>query len=209
MSLLSKITVKPWEHAGDVDGLPGEGLPGEFDAGRAASRTGLFMFLAVISSFFLLFIISYYTRAQFPDWEVLSDPNVLWLNTGVLVLASVALQMASNAARSGSLSAMRNLLLAGGVLTVVFIAGQLVAWEQLVAAGYYAADNPAYAFFYLFTGLHALHLLGGIWFMGQLAFRMRQARKQEKVRQSVALCATYWHYLLLIWLVLFTLFLRT
>ena len=167
------------------------------------------MFLAVISSFFTLFMITYYSRSQFPDWEMLTDPRILWVNTAVLVLASVALQMASNAAKQYKTNGMRNALIAGGVLTLAFIAGQLIAWEQMVAAGYYAADNPANAFFYLFTGLHALHLLGGMWFLGSLGFRMNQTGKEAKVRQNVTLCATYWHYLLIVWLALFTLLLRT
>ena len=72
MSFLSKITAKPWEHAGEI-----EGWHGALDNGYAASRTGLFLFLAVVSSFFLLFIITYHTRSQFPDWEVLTDPRIL------------------------------------------------------------------------------------------------------------------------------------
>jgi cytochrome c oxidase subunit 3 len=204
MSFLSKIMTKPWEHAGEM-----EGLHGALDNGYAASRTGLFLFLAVVSSFFLLFIVTYHTRSQFPDWEVLADPRILWVNTAVLVLASVALQMASNAAKQNNRSSMRNFLIAGAVLTLAFMAGQLFAWDQMVAAGYYARNNPAYAFFYLFTGLHALHLLGGMWFLGRLGFRMNQTGQGEKVLQSVKLCATYWHYLLIVWLVLFTLLLRT
>ncbi len=204
MSFLNKITTKPWEHAGEI-----EGLHGALDNGYTASRTGLFLFLAVVSSFFLLFIITYHTRSQFPDWEVLADPRILWVNTAVLVLASVALQMASNAATHNNRSRMRNLLIAGAVLTLAFIAGQLIAWDQMVAAGYYARDNPAYAFFYLLTGLHALHLLGGMWFMGRLGFRINQTGQGEKVLQSVKLCTTYWHYLLIVWLVLFTLLLKT
>jgi cytochrome c oxidase subunit 3 len=204
MSFLSKVTAKPWEHAGEM-----EGLHGEFVVSRSASRTGLTMFLAVISSMFLLFIISYYTRSQFPDWEVLTDPNILWLNTVVLVLASIAFQMASNTARRDKAVSLRYPLLAGGLLTLIFIAGQWLAWEQLVEGGYYAAENPANAFFYLFTGLHALHLLGGLWFVLLLGFRLNRRGEQEKARQSVTLCATYWHYLLLVWLVLFTLLLRT
>jgi cytochrome c oxidase subunit 3 len=140
---------------------------------------------------------------------VLADPRILWVNTAVLVLASVALQMASNAAKQNNRSSMRNFLIAGAVLTLAFMAGQLFAWDQMVAAGYYARNNPAYAFFYLFTGLHALHLLGGMWFLGRLGFRMNQTGQGEKVLQSVKLCATYWHYLLIVWLVLFTLLLRT
>ncbi len=204
MSFLSQVTVKPWLHAGELEGLT-EVLYNSY----SANRTGLFMFLAVISSMFSLFMITYYARSQFPDWEVLADPRILWVNTAVLVLASVALQIASNAAKQNKISTMRNSLIAGGMLTLAFIAGQLIAWDQLVAAGYYAVDNPANAFFYLFTGLHALHLLGGMWFMGKLGFRINQTGKEEKVLPSVTLCATYWHYLLIVWLALFTLLLRT
>lgn len=204
MNFLSKITAKSWEHAGEM-----EGLHGEIVSRRSASRTGLLMFLAVISSMFLLFIISYYTRSRFPDWEMLADPGILWLNTAVLILASVAMQMASNAARRDAAAGIRNSLLAGVVLTLIFIAGQLQAWDQLVAGGYYAASNPANAFFYLFTGLHALHLVGGMWFLASLGFKLKQTENRGKVQQSVTLCATYWHYLLLVWLVLFTLLLRT
>ena len=204
MSFLSKITEKPWEHAGEI-----EGLRDRLENGYSANRTGLFLFLAVVSSLFTLFMITYYTRSQFPDWVVLADPRILWVNTAVLVLASVALQMASNAAKQNKTSAMRNSLIAGGVLTLAFIAGQLIAWDQMVKAGYYAADNPANAFFYLFTGLHALHLLGGMWFLVSLGFRMKQTGAKDKVLHSVSLCAIYWHYLLIVWLALFTLLLRT
>lgn len=204
MSFLSKVMIKPWEHAGELDDLRDESV-----AARAASRTGLFVFLAVISSMFLLFIVSYYSRSQFPDWEVMKDPEILWVNTLVLVLASIALQLASNAAKQGVSSKLVYALSAGAVLTLVFVAGQFVAWEQMIGAGYYAQQNPSYAFFYLVTGLHALHLLGGLWFMGLLGFRLKRRKDKEALLQGVALCATYWHYLLLVWLVLFALLLRT
>jgi cytochrome c oxidase subunit 3 len=204
MTFLSKVMVKPWEHAGNVGDLPDQSAQE-----LAASRTGLFVFLAVITSMFLLFIVSYYSRSRFPDWEVLRDPEILWINTAVLVLASTALQLASNAAKRDASVYLRNALIIGSVLTLVFIGGQFVAWEQMIAAGYYAAENPANAFFYLFTGLHALHLLGGMWFMLMLGFRLNRRDKKEQLRLSVALCATYWHYLLIVWLVLFTLLLST
>jgi cytochrome c oxidase subunit 3 len=204
MSFLSKVMVKPWEHAGELDDLRDEA-----ETRRAISWTGLFFLLAVISSMFLLFIISYYTRSQYPDWEIMNDPEILWVNTFILLLASVALQLASNVAKQGASDRLRYALLAGGALTVLFVAGQMVAWDQMISEGYYAQENPSYAFFYLFTGLHALHLLGGLWFMGILALRLKRKDKREALQRSVALCATYWHYLLLVWLILFTLFMRT
>ena len=204
MSFLDKVMVKPWEHAGEMEGLHGESA-----SSGSASRTGLFVLLAVISSMFMLFIISYYTRSRFPDWEVLTDPDILWVNTVLLVLASIALQLASNAVKRDAPVTLRYALIVGGMLTLAFVAGQYMAWQQLLAAGFYAYANPANAFFYLFTGLHALHLLGGLWFMLLLAFRLQRKEGQEELKQRVALCATYWHYLLLVWLILFTLLLRT
>lgn len=204
MSFLSKIMSKPWEHAGEM-----EGVHGEYVVTRTTGQMGLWLFLAVISSFFMLFIISYYTRSQFPDWEMIADPEILWINTGVLIFASIALQTATYAAKRDAGVMMRNALITGGLLTLVFVAGQLLAWDQLAAAGFYVQDNPATAFFYLVTGLHGLHLLGGLWFMILLGLRLKRESQREKARQSVALCATYWHYLLLVWLILFTLLLRT
>ena len=204
MSFLNKITAKPWEHAGEMDGVHGEVV-----VMRSAAQTGLWLFLAVISSMFLLFIVSYYTRSQFPDWEKLSDPNILWINTALLVLASVVLQIATNAAARGANTRMRNALLAGGLLTVAFVGGQLMAWAQLINAGFYVQGNPSTAFFYLVTGLHAIHLLGGLWFMILVAIRLNREERRARALKSVALCATYWHYLLLVWLILFALLLRT
>ena len=85
--------------------------------------------------------------------------------------------------------------------------GQLFVWQQLVDLGYYANSNSANAFFYLLTAVHGAHLLGGLVAWGRSVLRMRQASGVADVRLSVELCTTYWHYLLLIWLILFGLLL--
>jgi cytochrome c oxidase subunit III len=81
-----------------------------------------------------------------------------------------------------------------------------LVWQQLNAAGYFLATNPANAFFYLFTGLHGLHLLGGLVALGMTANKVwRGGFEAKEVRLSVQLCAVYWHFLLALWFVLFTL----
>ena len=196
MSLFKQLTAKPWEHSGELDGIHGEVV-----VKHSTGQMGLWLFLAVVSSMFMLFIVSYYTRSQFPDWEKLADPNILWANTGLLVLASVVMQFASNAARRDAAKPLRNALIASGLLTVAFVGGQLIAWEQLISAGFYVQGNPSTAFFYLVTGLHAVHLLGGLWYMLLVAVRLSRKNQRAKALKSIALCATYWHYLLLVWLV--------
>ena len=204
MSLLRKVMAKPWEHAGEM-----HGLHGDYVAGTHAGRTGLVVFLLVISSLFGLFGVSYYSRSLFPDWEVLREPSILWLNTTLLLLASVALQRASSLGKRGRTTAMRRLILAGGILTLAFIGGQFTAWNELAGSGYLARNNPAIAFFYLLTGVHALHLAGGLWYLGRLGLKLRREENPADLLNSVSLSAAYWHYLLLVWLAMFALLLLT
>ena len=204
MSLLRKLMAKPWEHAGEMEGMHGGNV-----VGRPASRAGLYLFLAVITSMFLLFSISHQMRASYPYWKAVAEPGILWFNTGILVLASICLQLARNAAVCASYPAMRINLMAGDILTVVFVVGQMIAWKQMLDAGYFAADNPANAFFYLFTAVHALHLLGGLWFLLGASGRALRAPEDKGLAVRIGLCATYWHYLLLVWVLLFYLLLSS
>ena len=93
-------------------------------------------------------------------------------------------------------------LLAGGVSAVTFLIGQLLAWQQLRGAGYVLAGNPANSFFYLITGLHGLHLLGGLIALGRTTARAFSGLALPKLRLSIELCTMYWHFLLLVWLIL-------
>ena len=82
-------------------------------------------------------------------------------------------------------------------------------WQQLNAAGLYVTSNPANAFFYVLTAIHGVHLLGGLWVWGRTTGRVLTGADVERVRMSVELCTVYWHYLLLVWIVLFALLLST
>ena len=128
-------------------------------------------------------------------------PALLWLNTGVLVASSVALHRAQVAARRGQMGGVRDALLAGGVLALAFLAGQLLAWRQLDAAGYLLASNPANSFFYLLTAVHGLHVLGGLVALARATAKVWRGLDVHQVRLSVELCAIYWHFPS-VWLVL-------
>jgi cytochrome c oxidase subunit 3 len=96
-------------------------------------------------------------------------------------------------------------LLAGGISAVVFVIGQLLAWQQLNAAGYLPAANPANAFFYLITAVHGLHVLGGLAVLSRATIKTWRGVEVSRLRLSVELCAMYWHFLLLVWLILLAL----
>lgn len=173
------------------------------------AKVGLRVFLAVATVVFSLLVVAYADRMAGSDWRPMPVPWLLWLNTAILILSSAALQWAWGGARWGQLDVVSAGLLAGGVFAFAFLAGQLLAWQQLAAAGYFAAANPAVAFFCLITALHGLHLLGGLVAWGRTTAKVRRGCEVADVYLSVELCAVYWHFLLLIWLVLFGLLLFT
>ena len=204
MGFLHHLTDKPWlTDSGvavrqvDVVNLP-------------KAKFGLRVLMVVIGVLFMLLVTAYSERMGFGgDWRPLPEPWILWLNTAALVLSSAGLQWARVSAGRGRIDGVRKGLLAGGVCAFAFLAGQLLAYRELVELGYFVSSNPANSFFYLITALHGLHLLGGLVAWGRTTDKVRRGVEVAKVRMSVELCATYWHFLLLVWLVLFTLLLFT
>jgi cytochrome c oxidase subunit 3 len=205
--LATRLTARPWESTGSPEDVPAAIAPGVPPA-----KIGLAFLLGVITSLFGLFISAYWMRMEHAhgDWQPLNVPRLLWLNTALLILSSALMQWALVAARRAQVDRMRVALIAGGVFAWAFLAGQLVAWHQLQESGYLVASSPASAFFYLLTGVHGLHLLGGLIVWGKTVVRMaRPGVEVIDLRLSVELCTVYWHYLLLVWLVLFALLLST
>jgi cytochrome c oxidase subunit 3 len=144
------------------------------------------------------------------DWHPVDKPPILWFNTAMLVLSSAAMQAARHAVRLNQRGRVSGFLLAGGAFAILFLIGQLTAWHQLRDSGYGLTSGPAGAFFYVLTGVHGLHLLGGLGVWLKTVARMRtRAAELIEVRLSIELCTVYWHYLLLVWLVMFVLLLST
>ena len=195
-----RLGAKPWLE---------EGVIVDFREGSAPSlppaKIGLGVFLAVVGSLFALFISAYSMRMNMVDWRALPVPRLLWFNTGVLLTSSIALQWAHMAARRNDMDGVIIGLCAGGASALVFLVGQLLAWRQLSLAGYFVTSNPANSFFYLITAVHGLHLMGGLVALGRTIAKVWRGAEMTQVRLGVELCAIYWHFLLLVWLVLLAL----
>ena len=209
--LVSKLRAKPWE--AQVASPEGTGF-----TALAPKRIGLWIFLAVITSLFCLFVSAYYMRMGHSghaghggsDWTAIRDPGILWLNTIMLIVGSVAMQSARAAIVLGRVDQTRIRLFAAGLLTAAFLIGQMVAWRQLRLSELFTPHNPAVAFFYVLTAVHGLHLLGGLFVWTRtLARSLRRDVEPIDLRLSVELTSVYWHYLLLVWLGLFALLLST
>ena len=207
MKFLKQITEKSWlapEH--DV---VADLQSGTLVMGTPTAKVRLRVFLAVVLVLFSLFCVAYYIRMELDDWRPLPEPDLLWINTVVILLGSVALQYTRYAVYRSNVSAVNTGLLLGGLLTIGFLVGQYMAWEELRSAGYFAATNPANAFFYLLTAVHGAHLIGGLVVWARTTLKVWKGAEPYQVRLSVELCTTYWHFLALVWLVILWILIST
>jgi cytochrome c oxidase subunit 3 len=213
--LVRKLSAKPWDAHAAISAVDAHA---EGSERTPPTKMGLWVFMGVMTSLFGLFISAYYMRmghghgadAALGDWQAISESPLLWLNTILLVLGSIAMQWSRSAAARGDAQRTQGALLIGGLLTICFLIGQLIVWRALRFSAFFSLLNPAVAFFYVLTAVHGLHLLGGLYVWGRTYMRMRYQRVELiDVRLSIELCSAYFHYLLLVWIVLFGLLLAT
>ncbi|MGH9575705.1 MAG: cytochrome c oxidase subunit 3, partial [Candidatus Acidiferrales bacterium] len=139
------------------------------------------------------------------DWVSVALPNVLYANTAILLLSSLSLEFGRRALlRNGSGRCARWLWLTL-VLGLVFLAGQLVAWQELLSRGLYLASNPGSFFIYLVSGVHGFHLLGGIGVLTFIAIFFNKWRDKPKQETAVSVIALYWHFMDALWIYLLVL----
>jgi cytochrome c oxidase subunit III len=194
--------------AGMVPPALGSGDVVARSAADGASRSGVWVAIFAITMSFMAFTSALFVReGTVVDWTHLTLPPILYVNTVVLLLGSWTLVMASRAVNahvllnSHAVKAVMGWLLPTLALGVLFIVGQYIAWTQLAAQGLYLATNANSSFFYVFTGMHILHLLGGIaalvYLIGQLAGSHTTFR-----RSAFHNTAIYWHFMGVLWLYL-------
>ena len=147
----------------------------------AASRSGIWVAIFAITMSFAAFTSALFVRQASTDWTHLVAPKIIFANTALLLLSSVTFELSrrfsaeKNSAANEDASHLKSLLWLSITLLLgfTFISVQYVAWRQLASQGLYLATNPNSSFFYLFTGMHALHLLGGIAASSSQAFSNR------------------------------------
>ena len=203
------INVTPWEAEATIAAADNAGVKANGEI-LAPSKLALGTFLAVVTSLFALFISAYFIRMEINDWRPMPEYNLLWVNTGILVAASIALQWTWGKAKFDQRSSLKIGLIISLLLSCAFIGGQWMVWQQLAANNYVLGSNPANSFFYTLTALHVLHLAGGmVALLRTMARAWSSSVTAEKLTLSMELCAVYWHFLLMVWLVLFALFSMT
>ncbi len=157
----------------------------------------LMFFMALASAFIVL-------RRGSGVWVTVHLPPILWANTCVLLASSFTLEAARRRLFVADIRGFRKYWLLTTGLGFLFVGGQLVAWRQLVAQGIYIASNQASSFFYIFTGAHAVHLLGGVC---ALLYVLARKFRQTSVSRSTAaeIASYYWHFMGGLWVFLLAL----
>ncbi len=201
----------PSRRASDSGGGPGNLAPGQGDLRRVKdyapppASTGIWVVLASITMTFAAFTSALIVRqGGANDWKHLALPPILFFNTMVLIASSITLELARR--RVGAYmtgpknqTAPSGWLYATLGLGVLFVAGQYVAWLQLRAQGVYLATNPNSSFFYVLTGIHALHVSGGL---GGLARVIRRLNKSVLRKSTLDATSRYWHFMGALWVYL-------
>jgi cytochrome c oxidase subunit 3 len=204
MSLFSRLAEKSWE-------TPGGGHIAPEDYRPPAAKVVLILYFGVAAVLFGLVTSAYLMRMGMPGmghgpmggWRPLPEPPLLWINTGMLMLASLA---GEGARIAGGGRRQVGWGLAAGLLGLLFLAGQLLLWGRLVDAGHGLSADPAAAFFYLVTALHGMHVLGGLYFWARAVLA---SGGEGNAALRFQLTAAYWHFLLLVWLLMLGLFVAT
>ena len=206
LNIFKLLSEKPWEASQAAIDNQHDGKTLYLSKAKLGVRT----IMVVSSVIFSLFVVSYSDRMLVHDWRSLSEPWLLWINTVILIFTSFVFHKAKIFSDQNQFEKTKNTLLLVGFLSFAFITGQLLVWQYYVNLGQYASTNPANAFFYLFTALHGLHLLGGLFFWGRATTKLFTKNYSIlKIKQAIELCAIYWHFLLIVWFVLFGLMIAT
>src|SRR5947208_11822651 len=191
--------IKPADRGGEGDfGESGSAFP------LSKGQIGVWILLTAIIMLFAGLSSAYIVLRGVPSWQNIELPSLLWPNTAVLLLSSVAVELSRRAIRRNDIQSMKSWLAVGGALGLTFLIGELAAWRQLVNAGVYLPSTLQSSFFYILTGLHGVHLFGGTIALSLVLLMALRNRLSASGYEPLKLCATYWHVMDVLWIYLFT-----
>ena len=166
----------------------------------------LWLIIISILMMFGAFTSAYIVRRAEGNWLEFDLPATFIISTVLIVLSSITLQLAHNAAKKNNLNTVKLLVAATMVLGIGFLYFQIQAWGDLVSNNIFfggADSNPAGSFLYVLTGVHGFHLVTGLIFLFIVLISSLQYKIHSKNMLRIQLCTTYWHFLGLLWLYLY------
>ncbi|MDC1337930.1 hypothetical protein N8160_00880 [Pelagibacteraceae bacterium] len=200
--LFGTLSDKPWEKEQMESDNHHQGKT--FDISLQTSA--VIVIFGVSTVLFTLVVTGYlYSIPVTQDTEYLLKPNLLWLNTLVLLYVAYFFNKITNDLKKNNFEKIKRNLLIVGFLSYAFLFGQILFWFQLMKNGNYVSTNNYFSSFYIFTALHGLHLLGGLFFWGKVFSQVNKLKKEEiiKEQKSIDALSLYWAFLLIVWCVFF------
>ena len=181
----------------------------DFQLWPSTYQIGILVALASVSAFFIALVTAYsFAIGSQTLRGPINVPPLLWLSTGILLASSFTFERARLALLRARADLYRRMMRFTLILGVAFLISQALAGMQLYRDGVFVHGNPHGSMFYMFTGVHAVHLFGGIAWIGYLLYRSRTIRETSESdlrrnRSLAGVAAVYWHFMGLLWLCLF------
>jgi len=200
--LFGTLSDKPWEKEQMESDNHHQGKT--FDISLQTSA--VIVIFGVSTVLFTLVVTGYlYSIPVTQDTEYLLKPNLLWLNTLVLLYVAYFFNKITNDLKKNIFEKIKRNLIIVGFLSYTFLFGQILFWFQLMKNGNYVSTNNYFSSFYIFTALHGLHLLGGLFFWGKVFSKVNRLKKEQIInaQKSIDALSLYWTFLLIVWFVFF------
>ena len=197
--LFGTLLQKPWEK--DQMVLDTSHTGKTFDISSQKSAVIIIFGIATVL-FSLIFTAYIYSIPPGQDTMYLLKPNLLWANTLILFFVTYFFsRITKDIEKKETSKIKKNLIIVGG-LSYIFLFGQLIFWTQLMKSGNYVTTNTYFSSFYIFTAIHGLHLLGGLFFWGKVSSRVLKLEKNKILdeEKNISALSWYWNFLLIVWL---------
>lgn len=174
--------------------------------GMHPKKFAMWLFIVSIVMLFAALTSAYIVRRAEGNWLEFEMPPIFWINTCILLLSSVSMQWAYSAAKKDNLEILKIAIGITTLLGISFLVGQYWSWGELVKSKVFfggSTSNPAGSFLYVLTGLHAFHLISGVIFLIIVLRATFTYKVHSKRLTQIEMCATYWHFLDILWVYLF------
>jgi cytochrome c oxidase subunit 3 len=171
--------------------------------GIPTSKMLLWIGIVSIIMAFAGFTSGYIVRKAEGNWVEFNLPRAFTISTIIILISSFTMQMAYSAVKKNNFQNAKTFSIATLGLGLAFVFSQFYAWNVLVDNGIFFVGNPSGSFLYVLTGLHVLHLVGGVFALIVVSVKTIQEKYNSENSLGIELCATYWHFLDLLWVYLF------
>ncbi len=166
-------------------------------------KFAMWLFMITVTMIFVSLSSAYIVKRAEGNWLIIDFPELFNVTSIIILLSSVSMHLSYLFAKRDNIIGLRVSLAITAILAVSFMIGQYLSWDQLVSQEIFFVGNVAGSFVYIFTGLHVLHLTGGLIFLTIVLVNALKYRVHSKSMTQISICVTYWHFLSGLWLYLY------